>query len=64
MGQTVTLTTAHWLYLVGVIAIVVTMIRRENVVVPAIVATLAVAWAWSGSGVQAITSVLDRKSVV
>ena len=63
MGQTVTLTTAHWLYLVGVIAIVVTMIRRENVVVPAIVATLAVAWAWSGSGVQAITSVFAGSMV-
>ena len=63
MGQTVMLTKARWLCLVGGIAIGLTRIRRENVVVPAIVGTLAVAWAWSGSGVQAITSVFSASMV-
>jgi len=35
----VTLSSAHWVYLFGVIAIVVTMALRANVVVPAIIAT-------------------------
>lgn len=63
MNQTITLTATHWWYLIGVIAIVATMIRRENVVVPAIVATLAVAWSWSGSGVHALTSVFNANMV-
>ena len=33
---------AHWVYLVGVIAVVLTMVLRANVVVPSIVATFAV----------------------
>lgn len=51
------LTPAHFCYLVGVVAIVVTMIFRANVVVPAILATFAVALAYSGkvlTGLQAI----------
>lgn len=51
------LTPAHFCYLVGVVAIVVTMIWRANVVVPAILATFAVAFAFSGkvlTGLQAI----------
>jgi hypothetical protein len=51
------LTPAHFCYLVGVIAIVATMIWRANVVVPAIIATFAVAFAFSGKvliGLQAI----------
>ncbi|WP_454825712.1 hypothetical protein [Paraburkholderia xenovorans] len=51
------LTPAHFCYLVGVVAIVATMIFRANVVVPAILATFAVAFAYSGKvlvGLQAI----------
>jgi len=51
------LTPAHFCYLVGVVAIVVTMVFRANVVVPAILATFAVAVAYSGkvlTGLQAI----------
>ncbi|MGF6609991.1 hypothetical protein OKW45_004913 [Paraburkholderia sp. WSM4175] len=51
------LTPAHFCFLVGVIAIVATMIWRANVVVPAIIATFAVAFAFSGkvlTGLQAI----------
>jgi hypothetical protein len=51
------LTPAHFCYLIGVVAIIATMIFRANVVVPAILATFAVAVAWSGKllvGMQAI----------
>ncbi|ABE33970.1 putative membrane protein [Paraburkholderia xenovorans LB400] len=51
------LTPAHYCYLTGVVAIIATMIFRANVVVPAILATFAVALASSGkllTGLQAI----------
>ncbi|MDV2582434.1 hypothetical protein [Alkalibacillus haloalkaliphilus] len=51
------LTLAHWLYLAGTLIIILTMLFRQNVVVPALVMVLFVAWAFTGSfldGVQAI----------
>lgn len=57
MHSIAVLTPAHFCYLAGVLAIIATMIFRANVVVPAILATFAVAFAWSGkllTGFQAI----------
>lgn len=51
------LTPAHFCYLVGVVAIVVTMIFRANVVVPAILATFAVALAYSGKVLTALQAI-------
>lgn len=59
MGSTAAITSAHWVYLLGVAAIVATMIFRANVVVPAIAATFFVSWAYSGSVVQALESVFN-----
>lgn len=63
MGQSVTLTAAHWVYVVGVLAVVLTMIMRANVVVPSILATLAVTWAWTGSPVTALSSIFNASFV-
>ncbi len=63
MGQNVMLTAAHWWYLLGVLAIVVTMIFRANVVVPAVLGTLLVAWAWTGSALGGVTSVFNASLV-
>lgn len=57
MDAAIALTPAHYFYLIGVIAIVVTMVLRANVVVPAIIATFAVGFAYSGKllvGLQSI----------
>ena len=43
------LTLAHWVYLIGTILIIVTMLFRKNVVVPAIVVTFFVALFYTGS---------------
>lgn len=59
MSNTVVLTAAHWIYLLGVVAIVATMTLRANVVVPAILSTFLVAWAYSGSLVQGLESVFN-----
>ncbi|MDQ0256790.1 hypothetical protein J2S74_004212 [Evansella vedderi] len=51
------LTLAHWLYLVGISLIILTMLLRQNVVVPALVMSFFVALAYTGSflgGVHAI----------
>ena len=63
MGGTIQIGLAHWVYLLGVVAIVATMALRANVVVPAIGATFLVAWAYSGSLVTGITSVFNGSLV-
>jgi hypothetical protein len=52
-----TLTAAHWIYLLGVVAIIVTMARRVNVVLPAMLATFATALAFSGRPTLAFESI-------
>ena len=57
MPETVTLTAAHWFYLFGVVAVIVTMACRVNVVLPAMVATFLTALVFSGKltiGLEAI----------
>ncbi len=54
---------AHWAYLLGVAVVVATMIFRANVVVPSIVATFCVAYAWSGSPVAAVGSIFNASFV-
>src|SRR5690625_361959 len=43
------LTLAHWFYLLGTLLIIVTMLFRKNVVIPAIVSTFLVAFFYSDS---------------
>lgn len=59
----VTLSLAHWAYLAGVVAVVITMIFRANVVVPSIVTTFMVALAWTGSPVGALCSIFNASFV-
>jgi len=63
MNTAVQLTAAHWLYLAGVVAIIITMIMRANVVVPAIVATFVVSLAYSGSVISGLQSVFNGSLV-
>lgn len=44
-----TLTLAHWFYLIGTLVIILTMLFRKNVVIPAIVSTFLVAFFYSDS---------------
>jgi hypothetical protein len=53
----VSLTAAHWVYLVGVLLIIGVTVARRNVLVPAVLATAVTAWVMTGSaltGIQAI----------
>src|SRR5699024_6021907 len=57
------LTLAHWVYLIGTILIIATMLFRKNVVVPAVVATFFVALFYTDSYVLALQSTF-RASLV
>jgi uncharacterized membrane protein YgcG len=53
------LTAAHWVFLAGVVVILVTMIMRKNIVVPAVVATFLTALVWSGSLATGLSAVFN-----
>lgn len=57
------ITSAHWMYLLGVIAIVLTMIFRANVVVPAIFSTFMVVLAWTHNPIIAVSSIFNASFV-
>ncbi|OLT40623.1 hypothetical protein BJF85_05615 [Saccharomonospora sp. CUA-673] len=57
------LTAAHWFYLAGVIVILITMIARKNIIVPALVATFLTAFVFSGSLITGITSIFNASLV-
>jgi hypothetical protein len=63
MTPHITITAAHWVYVAGVAAVVLTMVLRANVVVPSILATFAVALAWTGSPVSALGSIFNASFV-
>ncbi len=53
----------HYVYLCGVIAIIVSMMLHANVVVPAILATFLVALAYSGSVLTGVTAIFNGSLV-
>ncbi|MEH2471000.1 hypothetical protein V1281_007811 [Nitrobacteraceae bacterium AZCC 2161] len=63
MPEHVAIQAAHWVYIAGVAAVVLTMILRANVVVPSIIATFAVALAWTHSPVSALGSIFNASFV-
>ncbi|MBL0945089.1 MAG: hypothetical protein IBJ04_12235 [Hydrogenophaga sp.] len=63
MDSNVTLTAAHWMYLLGVISIIVTMVFRANVLVPSIAATFLVGLAWTGSALGGLGSIYSASLV-
>jgi hypothetical protein len=48
------LTLSHWIYLIGTLVIIMTMLFRKNVVVPAILVTFAVGWVYTESFVTGL----------
>jgi hypothetical protein len=59
----VQIASVHYVYLLGVAVIVLSMVMRANVVVPALAATFAVAAAYSGSLVTATVAVFNGSLV-
>jgi len=63
MQHDVVIGAAHWIYLLGVAVIVLTMILRANVVVPAIAGTFLVVFALTGSPIQALGGIFSASLV-
>lgn len=57
------MTTAHWLYLLGVLVVIATMIWRKNVVIPCIVFTLAVGMAYGGNLITGVSATFNASLV-
>lgn len=53
------LTAAHWMYLVGTLVIIFTMLFRQNVVVPSIIVTFLVGWIFSGSFIIGLQTIFN-----
>lgn len=53
------LTAAHWMYLVGTAIIILTMLFRQNVVVPSIFVTFLVGWIYSGSFIIGLQTIFN-----
>ncbi|ORB28709.1 hypothetical protein [Mycolicibacterium parafortuitum] len=54
---------AHWIYLAGIIVILLTMALRKNIVVPAVMATFLTAWVFSGSVITGLSSIFNASLV-
>jgi hypothetical protein len=57
------MTTAHWVYIVGVASLIVVMGMRKNVIVPAIIATLLTTWVYTGDFLNGLGSVFSASMV-
>src|SRR5258708_8579398 len=60
---TVQIGLVHYVYLCGVIAIIVSMMARSNVVVPAMIATFLVALTYSGSVITGVPAIFNGSLV-
>ena len=57
------LTAAHWMYLIGTCIIILTMLFRQNVVVPSIIVTFLVGWIFTGSFIAGLQTIFNASLV-
>ena len=50
---------AHWVYLLGLVVLIVTVIAKKNVIAPAMIATFLTALAFSGSVTAGLGAVFN-----
>ncbi|HET7328550.1 MAG TPA: hypothetical protein VFJ14_14835 [Nocardioidaceae bacterium] len=58
------LSLAHWVYLISVVLIIAAVVGRKNVVIPAVVATIATSLAYTGGDILAALSAVFNASFV
>lgn len=56
-------TTVHWIYVIGVIAVVATMILRKNVIIPCILFTFAIGLVYTGSFTGGVATIFNASIV-
>lgn len=57
------LTAAHWMYLFGTVIIILTMLFRQNIVVPSIIVTFLVGWIFTESFVSGLQTIFNASLV-
>lgn len=57
------ITAAHWVYLVGIVAILATMLARKNIIVPAVFFTLLVGIVYTGSVPAGLAAIFNATLV-
>lgn len=57
------MTTGHWLYTLGIIVVVLTMVLRRNVLIPCIIFTLLLGWHYFGSFTKGIQTIFNASIV-
>lgn len=57
------LTAAHWMYLIGTCIIILTMLFRQNIVVPSIIVTFLVGWIFTGSFISGLQTIFNASLV-
>lgn len=48
------MTLAHWLYVAGILSVIVAMLFRRNVVIPSMIFTFLIGWNFNGSIINGI----------
>ncbi|WP_307728622.1 hypothetical protein [Alkalicoccobacillus plakortidis] len=59
----VELTLAHWVYLAGTVLIILTMLVRQNVLVPSLLMTFLVGWLYMGSFAEGLQTIFNASLV-
>lgn len=57
------LTAAHWMYLIGTCIIILTMLFKQNIVVPSIIVTFVVGWIYSGSIIDGLQTIFNASLI-
>lgn len=57
------MTGGHWLYMLGIIIVIVTMMLRRNVLIPCIIFTFLIGWNYSGSFSKGIQTIFNASVV-
>ncbi|MEK3886203.1 hypothetical protein [Bacillus sp. FSL K6-3431] len=57
------LTAAHWIYFAGTVIIIVTMLFRQNIVVPSILVTFLVGWIFTGSFTAGLQTIFNSSLI-
>ncbi len=63
MQTDVVLNAAHWVYLLSVLVIIITMVMRANVVVPSVIGTFLVVFAITGNPVSGLIGIFSASFV-
>lgn len=57
------MTLAHWLYVAGILSVIVAMLFRRNVVIPSMIFTFLIGWNFNGSIINGILTIFNASLV-